>query len=238
MARDNIRDIIYRMLEKARASDNEFEAESFLDKANELMERYQISSAEVSPESDPVVKHDGVVFSAKSHDWFWNLYHAVGLYYGCDSVRESFYRDGGRLHYKMVLIGRESAIATTELMYEYLKLEVNRAGKRITEQLKAKGYRTLSPMARSRRVATSLIARIHRLIPPKQEARTGVAQEHALVTLDAVQALKAELYPNRLPAKKGRMRTTDQMSEDAAMAMNLNLQTKGARSRLKLGSGS
>lgn len=218
--------IIGQLVAKARSTTSEHEAEALLDKANELMEKYQISMADLSPASDPVVFHDGVVFSASSHDWFWNLYAAVGKYYGCDSVTEKFYQKSVRgklqLHVRQTLIGRESAIITTNLMYEYLKLEVNRRAREICH------LNRLSPAAQALRVGAALISRVYGMVPKQRQARTEAATRHALVTLDAVEALVKERYPN-LVFKSARARRTDRHSIEAANGINLNLQAQGGK---------
>lgn len=225
---------IQAMLEKARSTTHEAEAEALLDKTNELMEKYQIEMADLNPEDDKVIWHEGVEFSAKSHAWMWELYRAVGVYYGCDSVRESFYKRDKKyrqqLHYRQTLIGRESAILTSNLMYEFLKREVNKHGQRISS------VTGLSPMAQARRVGAELVARIFRIVPKKQEARTGVAQKYVLITMDAVEAKVREHYSMGLTTGKGfQPRKSDMLSREAAMSINLNLQTKGAAGAKMIG---
>lgn len=220
------------LIEKARSTDNEYEAEAFLDKANELMEKYQITEAELGFNRDPVIENDGVVFSSKSHSWMWELYRAVGVYYGCKSIRISFYKEGRRgdplLHYRQVLCGRESAIITSDIMYEYLKREVTRHGKRIAEK-----YGDISPAAQSRRVGAALISRIWRIIPEKPKPKTEAAKKFALITMDEVESKFNELHPNAVALKPINSKF-DSDSMDAAMSMNFNLQTKGAAGRMKL----
>ena len=237
MANERMVDIIRKLIAKANGTSNEFEAEVFLNKANELMEAYQIGAHELDPDGDKVIFDDGVTFSSKSHDWYWELFRAVGKYYGCECVREGFYKDkqskSGRweyvLHYKMTVIGRESAVTTTHLMYEYLKIEVNRLGRLIAPRT------GLSPMAQSRRVGAELISRIWRLVPEKPQPKTEAAKEFALITMDAVERLKAEKYPTLSTYKGSRTKKSDMLSREAAMGINLNLQAMSGKGRKRIG---
>lgn len=205
----SIKEKIAAIIAKAKGTDNEHEAEAFLAKANEMLERYQLSVHDIMPDDDKVISFNGRDWSSTSHNWFWDLYHAVAAYYGCDTVREqsSILKTNGRAQtrYQYVLIGRQSAIETTELMYPYLFAEVNRQA-RIIAKLTG-----MTPAGQANRVGAALVSRIWQMIPKKENARTEVVEHHALMTMSSVEALVKQLYPELHDSKKGR-RTSDSLS--------------------------
>ena len=224
-----IREKIRALLAKAQGTNNEHEADAFIAKANELLEKFQLTINDIMPEEDKVVHSLGRDWSKKSHAWFFDLYRAVAVYYGCQTVREEYYhkKENGKyqLRVRMNLIGRQSAIITTDLMFPYLFSEVNRHARRLFE------ITGLTPAGQANRVGAALVARIWAMMPVREEARTIAAKKNALMTVDAVRAKLREVFPSTESVRASR-RSTDELSREAAASINLARQA-GRGSALK-----
>ena len=237
MSESNIQKIkqrIMALLAKANGTDNEHEAEAFLAKAMDLMQQYQLDVADMVDADDPILKHVGITAAESGHAWRWKLYSAVAQLYGCKSIHVGKAVPGknGRLvpGYEQVLVGRESAIIPTDLMYPWIVQQVKDAAKRIAS------ISGMSEQGQAKRVAAALISRIHRLIREQQETEpTTAAGKNALVVLNQVVAKYDELYPSA-ETMRSRGSTTDGLSRAAAESIGLHRQT-GGRSTLKLGHG-
>lgn len=117
---------IKALLAKAASSDHQAEAEVFLAKAHELMEKHQLDAADLETD-DPV---DGEEYYTKGNvkaapDWDFMLIFAVAKYFGCKACRNTT-KDG---KWTMDLVGRESARVTAKAMHEYLVKTVRRLGR-------------------------------------------------------------------------------------------------------------
>lgn len=227
-----IKQRIMALLAKANGTDNEHEAEAFLAKAMELMQQYQLDVSDMVDADDPILHHTGLSQAESGHAWRWKLYSAVAQLYGCKSIHVDVgYRPGakGKMTpwYEQRLVGRESAIITTDLMYPWIVDQVRKAAKDIAK------ITGMSEQGQAKRVAAALITRIHKLIREQQAAEpTTAAGRNALVVLNQVVAEYDELYPTA-ETMKSRPSVTDGLARKAAEGIGLHRQT-GGKSQLRL----
>lgn len=238
---DNLDDIkrkIAALLAKAKGTDNEAEAEIFMAKVEELLTKYQIDILEVNggmDANDPIMDHEGVTFAASGHVWRGRLYRAVGMYYGCESIRCSTYikdKNGRWIPaYNQRLVGRQSAIMTTDLMYPWIVEQVRAAAKKVAPQT------GMSEQGQAKRIAAALIVRLLYLASRSKAAESvgAAAAKNALITVDAVRVMYDRLHPDSKPITKGRPGLTDELSREAAEGISLHRQT-GADKALQIGS--
>jgi hypothetical protein len=234
MSESNIQKIkqrIMALLAKAKGTDNEHEAAAFLAKAMDLMQQYQLDVADMVDADDPILKHVGLEAAESGHAWRWKLYSAVAQLYGCKSIHVGKMVKGKKglvPGYEQVLVGRESAIITTDLMYPWIVGQVKDAAKRLA------ATSGMSEQGQAKRVAAALISRIHRLIREQQETvPTTDAGRNALVVLDQVTAKYEEMFPDAVTMRR-RASITDAGARAAAEGIGLHRQTSG-RSVLQIG---
>lgn len=214
-ATPKIKQRIQALLAKARGTDIAAEAETFLAKAMELLEQYQLNIADLVDEGDPILEHVGLSGARSSHAWRWRLYDAVAQLYGCKAVTMR-----GARRYETRVVGRESAIITTDLMYPWIVEQV---------RSKAKAIAPLTGMSvdgQAKRVAAALLIRIHQLIEAAREKDPSTAAgRNALLVLNQTEAKFNELYPN-VEMKMSKI-VSDALSKQAADSIGLHRQTTG-----------
>ena len=243
-ANARIKTIITQLLAKARSTDNEHEADAFMAKAEELLRTYQLDAADLVDEDDPIIHHTGLKHAESGHAWRWKLYSAVAQLYGCKSIHVDIGymkdEDGNYLRgrngrfvpgYEQRLVGRESAIITTDLMYPWICQQVRAKARDLAK------ITGMSEQGQAKRIAAALISRIYKLIAEQREAApTTPSGRNALVILNQVVAKYEELYPpHTTETMKGGRSVTDGLARNAANSIGLHRQTSGA-SQLKLGS--
>lgn len=232
-ATNKIKVRIQQLLAKAKGTDNEHEAEAFLGKAMDMMREFQLDIADLVDADDPILKHIGLKQASSGHAWRWKLYSKVAQLYGCKSihVEKQVEGKGGRMvpGYEQTLVGRESAIITTDLMYPWIVSQVKTKAREIAAKT------GMSEQGQAKRVAAALIARISRMLA-EQETRdanpTTLAGRNALVVMDAVTAAYEQHFPNT-DIVRTRGAKTDNLSRDAANSIGLHRQTSG-RDTLRL----
>lgn len=218
---------IAALLAKAKGTDNEHEAEAFLAKAQQMLEEHQLTMADLDDQDDPIGWNAGLDCTKWTASWQADLYSSLARLYGCRVVKVHKMKG-----YFLELIGRESAVVTTELMFPWVKAQVNAKGR---ELFKAGGAPDAAKGARL--VGNALTRRIWTLIrenEAKQDApKTDAIAKNALVTRDAVLAKVDEIYGN---LKKGRATrtTTSASARQLAEGIGLHRQATGS-SALRIG---
>lgn len=229
---------IRALLAKAASTDNQHEAEVFLAKAHELMERHQLSAHDLESD-DPV---DGEFYYEKGSvkaapDWDFNIIWPIARYFGCKACRIT--TKNGK--WQMDLVGRKSARITAIEMHKYLVKTVRRLGReavgtpefRIFDKYgRPVGYMNADQCAR--RIGNALRLRIDYLASAnddKVEAKTP-SGANALVTLDRVVAVFNERHPKTTNAT--RTFYTNSGAEKLAAGIGLHMQTGGRSGSLQL----
>jgi hypothetical protein len=208
---EKIKTRISALLAKAKGTDNEAEAATFIAGAERLLEQYQIDLSELGDSDDKVRHHAGLDADGKwVASWHRGVYRALGEYYGCKSIKVPTANG-----YRQELVGRESAIVTTDLMFVFIKGECNRLGR----QLKQSGG--------ARLVGNALTSRIFTLIRERNardaSAPTTAAAKNSLIVLDQVVALYEQLFPE-VTMLKGKRTATTGSARDLAGTIGLHRQ--------------
>lgn len=215
---EKIKARIAALIAKAKGTDNEHEAAIFIAKAEELLDQYQIDLSELGDDSDKVRHHSGLDADGKwVASWHRHVYRQLGMYYGCQSIKVRTLRG-----YRQELVGRESAIVTTDLMFVWIKGECSRLGRDLH---KAGGADTAANGARL--VGNALALRIAALLAERERSNADAPQtataRNALVVKDQVVALYEQLFPNIVKGKGTRTKTTASARE-MAESIGLNRQ--------------
>lgn len=223
MSIEKIKTTIAALIAKAQGTDNEHEAELFMGKALELLEKHQLDLGDLQDAGDPVAvnkgKRRGWVAS-----WETSLFSSVARLYGCRVVRMNGFQT-----VQQDLVGRESARVTVELMFPFIRGEVMRLGKAL-----AKDAPHMTTAQHQRAVGNALILRINKLVrdnEPKDDAPKSVVA-NALVTKDRMDVVIAEEYGELSAGRKSTINTTG-TARSAAASIGLHRQA-GASSTLAL----
>jgi len=216
---DSIKTKIAALLAKAEGTDNQFEAEAFMAKVNELLEKHQIDMHEIRAKmganADPLGKGAGETNLYASMAWSKDVAVALARYYGCRTV---WWKRGNHMNYEV--FGRESARITFELMLPFVISQVKQQGRRLWLEHGVK-----SQSVWSREVGQALVIRIWALIPKAEERRADLGK-NALVPVDDVQALVDATYSNLKSARAKTMKYTS-AAREAAEKVSINQQATG-----------
>lgn len=223
---EKIKKKIAALMAKAESTTNLFEAEVFLNKAYELMNKHQIHSYETNV--DDLVK-EAVVMEGKSGipAWKRNLFTAVAKLYGAEIVRTRY----GFREEVLRLVGKESACMTVEVMYPFILKQVKQQAKNLRDD----GLGELQKL--TIRVAHSTAGRIWEIIKAREAASVPAATGRGLVVKDEVDAYFAKKFPDIKPMRKSTV-SVSAATEAAAKNISLNLQAeKQTAGQLLIGGG-
>jgi hypothetical protein len=217
MNAESIKTKIAALLNKAEKTDNAFEAETFMNKVNELLEKYQIEMTEIrnmrpAGDTDPMGHQQGETNIYASMLWARTLAGTVARYYGCKFI---YWKRGN--HYKYEVVGRESARVTFELMLPFIISQVKQ---------QAKTLRHLTASVAQREVGQALLVRIARMIPVAEQRRSELTK-NALIPVNDLEGYMAIHNPN---VKTGKVTTLrfGRSAEEAASRISLHHQATAA----------
>lgn len=214
---------IAALLAKAKGTDNEHEAGTFLAKAMEMLEQHQLTMGDLEDADDPVRHSDGLDCTKWTASWQVDVYRALAHLYGCKSVKVHLMKG-----FKMELVGRESSLVTTDLMFDYVKGECNRLGR---DLYKAGGAPDAAKGARL--VGNALVKRIWTLVPREDKPRTDAVGKNQLVTKSRVLQVMEEHY-GKLGKGRATRTATSSSARELAGGIGLHRQAGGGSAlRLK-----
>lgn len=224
--RDSLKTKIGALIAKAEGTDNANEASVFMAKAVEMMNKHQISIAELG-EDDPMGTDENFTGTSGSPTWRNHLLHAVSRYYGGKCVKKHITHKS----FIMEVNGSESVRVTIDLMFEFIVKQVRQAGRELAEQQGVKA----DPIIRF--VANALVERINNLVyeARKLDEETGQSAEvklaltkagKELATVDELKAYVEGKYKN-LGSGIQKRRGTSDGARAAANKVSLNRQVGG-----------
>lgn len=220
---DTIKARIAKLLAKAEGTSNQFEADSFMAKVNELLEEHQIEMhevrAKIGADNDPMGKQDGETNLYASIKWARDVAGALAQYYGCRFV---YWRRGN--HFAYQVIGRESARMTFEIMLPFIITQTKLQAKKLWAE---QGGQSLSVWERE--VGQALYLRIWRLVPKAEERRDELTK-NALVPVNDVQAFMDAEFGELKKGKTVKL-SFGNAARDAAEKVSLNVQTTQAKTK-------
>lgn len=218
---EKIKAKIAALFAKAEGTDNEHEAETFMAKAQEMLQKHNLSRLDLDPEghTDPL-GHDAEAYTwFASSSWHATLYHAVSNYYGCQMVRDKI--DSNK--FAAILIGREGARDTVKIAYPFIVKQVALQAKALQ-----KLYPEMSTSIARRQVAVALSSRIWDLVH-KWSLNKG-NEEKVLVVVD-----ENKIYMDNLMDTVGgsrRIKGANAAAHNAAGAISLGRSVKANTRRL------
>lgn len=215
--RNRLIDKLTKMLAKAEGTTNKAEAETFMHKVHQLLEQHNISLHELGDTDDPIHRDDKELEVSRSLSYAVHLLPALGAYYGCEVV---FHR--GHKKNRFICFGRQSATMTFHLMAPFVLSQVRAQARQLEKEGKIETYgKGLTA------VANALTYRLNRLYwenKERDEERVATG-ERALVSVDRVEALVAEHYPE-LKQNNHKPQGTTRAAVDAANKIGIHRQTE------------
>lgn len=218
----NIKTKIAALIAKAKGTDNQHEAEAFMGKAQELLEKHQLEMWELN-EDDPMDHQFFGRARVQIDQSERRLLNAVAKLYGCKTV-ETWVKDPMSTDYRkklLDLIGRESGRITTELMWPFIMDQVRKLAKQYNADHK------VGPVRARHQIMLALSSRIHEML--KAQKRDAPAEKNALIIVDEVNAFTKTLYP---VLKNGRRSRYIANASDYAEQVSLHRQTSNQSTHL------
>lgn len=218
---DSIKKKIAALLAKAEGTDNEFEAETFMAKVNELLERHQMDMHEIRAmgDDDPLGHELGTFKCYASMSWIKLVAHNLALYYGCTTI---WCKKGNHFTYQVV--GRDSARTTFELMLPFVVTQLRRAATKMASET------GMTTSVAQRQIGQALAVRIHALNVANAKVRDDLAGK-GLIPVTDIDAYLDDHFAN---LRKGKARTvkTSLSAREHADRISLAAQATGKHVKL------
>lgn len=214
----NIREKIQKIIDKAKSTQSEAEAEMLFAKARELMDKHQIEAFELGDASDPVGMTVGATGSSGPSAYRPSVQSVLARYYGARPIR-MWQNDK---QYRIEIVGPESARITTELMTDYVWDQI----KAEATKLAAAGHGKRDALIR--KIANAFIFRVNALLQTDSADRSAsvLGEKNALVVKDATEAWIASHYEG-LVTRAGSKKSTTAAAAQAAGRISLSRQMGG-----------
>lgn len=215
MTRESIKAKIAALLAKAEGTDNPHEADTFMRKVNELLERHQMEMHEIRAamgDQDPMGKQRGETNIYASMLWARDLGGALAAFYGCKYV---YWRQNNNFNYEV--IGRDSARMTFELMMPFVISQVR-------VQAKVLVAHGMTKSIAEREVGHALRVRLYRMAAAANEHRNELVGK-GLIPVSDLDAAMAEFYPEVKKAKASKAKY-GYTAQELAEKISVNVQAE------------
>lgn len=211
---------IAKLIEKAKSTEHEGEAEVFMAKAQEMLEKHNLNMADLVTEDPIGATINTKVYWNRSGYFHQNLYWALARYFGCRGVANQI--DTNK--FEMSVVGRESARATFEVMAPYIAKEVTRQASALVKAGKAKSLSTAK-----RQVGNALSSRVWQMVHEQERdtKKFATGNPNALVPVDLIKLAEEEAFPDAAAAKT-KPKGTTAAAKEAAAGISLARQMGGA----------
>lgn len=223
-----LKDKIAKLLAKAEGTNNAAEADAFLAKAMELLEKYQIDIHEIRSrtgrESDPYGHEKGTANLYTSAVWYRGVAVALARYYGCE-----FIYNKKNMNIIYTLVGRQSSRTTTELMLPFVLSQVTIVARKYMKEQLAVGHK-IHERAATAHIGAALEQRIWKLILANREHRRDL-ESRALVPVDPEKEYIAKTW-GRLGTGTSTYRNTTSDARRHAEDISLNVQATHDKKRM------
>ena len=211
-------DKINKLLAKAKGTSFENEASVFLAKANELMEKYQISLFDLH--TDDPINEEYIGNTVGGADVYkMHVLTATAKFYGC---RILVHRGDGKVK-AYTMTGPKSARVTASLMGPFVWKQVTKAATKLSKD----GDRSRAVWIRT--ITNALLRRIHDLMEEEKEKKNQNGNQNgngrSLVVVDAIEAFLKSKYSEIGTSRKSTSRYTESGME-AANNISLFRQTE------------
>lgn len=225
MTTEKIKDKIAALLAKAESTKNLHEADAFMAKVNELLERHQIEMHEIRAhggDKDPMTHI--VSEATRAAEWPTRMGWALAAYYGCKMLR---YKQVTLARYTMKVVGRESAVTTFDLMFPFVQAQVRQQARRMSKEYGV----TIAKAERS--VGMALASRIWKLVDAANVRRAQLVGT-GLVPVSDNDAYVAEHLGETIDAKK-LTQPIEAGAREYADKVSLHVQTTGKTKHKQIG---
>lgn len=216
IASESMKEKIAAIIAMAESTNNPHEADAFMNKAEKLLEKYQLSRWELGTKGDEMGKTSHWTTNKNPVTWKKYLINAVARYYGASALME--YGVDGSVSFSFV--GRESSRQTAEIMYPFIMKQVKALGAELAVKEPA-----MNAKQHTRRIAHALSGRITKLIDEAAETKKGLAGERALTLTSEIDAYLESLGTTK--TRGGKIGTTNS-AKAAAEKVSLNKQANAA----------
>lgn len=201
------------------SSATEHERDSFMAKAQELMQKYQLEMKDITGAEDLMSRQKGEQGIYTANMWAKYLVHNVAKLYGCRALFGSKIRN--LVPYE--LYGRESARVTTEMMLPFIVKQIRQQARIL---VKEQGF---TQSIAEREVAFAVVTRIRKMLEEENRDR-----ETALTEADAFMRGVTIVVPGKGKVKSG----YSGAAAEAAGNVSLHRQTGGPSGKpLMIGRG-
>ena len=210
---------IQKIMAKATSTNSEAEAESLMAKVQSMLAEHNLTleqvDATVRATMDPMGRKN---FDNSKHSWENRLFGSVAKYYGASAVIDNGHWTGKKG--RPTAMGRESSLATLEVMWPFILAEVKRAAKAVAKS------DSMSSGAAQRRTAEAMRYRLYSLTVRDEKAAEVAGGGMSLVLKDEVSNEVAKHFPNLSNSRKSQTGSTSS-ARDAVSKISLNLQAGG-----------